>query len=103
MGFLHQILPNTHLLSYWNSYFNGIALDFARDKQCYLRKAKFLLNLHLADTKSTKYKSKLDTLAASLTGDSKGALTQGQPHVARHILLVLSSVNNRLMRIKSAN
>lgn len=45
----------------WNSYFNGIALDLARGKQSYLKKAKFL-NLHLADTKSTNTNQNLTHL-----------------------------------------
>lgn len=73
----------------WNSYFNGLALDLARGKQCYLRKAKFLLNLHLADTGSTNTNQ---NLAHSLhpshvhlwcLSDPNKALTQKHPDLAR--------------------
>lgn len=85
---LLQILPNTipcHCPVSWNSYFNGIALELARGKQRYLRKAKFLLHLHLADTKSTNTNQSCH-ICASLTSAwvTQTRSWQRHPHLARH-------------------
>lgn len=110
---LLQILPNTqspcHCPISWNSYFNGISLDIARGKQW---KADFQLNLHLAEHQASKYKSKPDTLAASLTcavtvpkrgPDTETSWFCKEFHyllTTKHILHVLSSANNRVMMLK---
>lgn len=73
----------------WNFYFNGIALDIAGGKQCYWRKADFLLNLHLADTKSSNTNQNLTHLLhpsqvqLQCLGDPNEALTQRHPDLAR--------------------
>lgn len=62
----------------WSSYFNGIALDLARGKQSYLRKAKFL-NLHLADTKSTNTNQNLTHLLHPSHVNCSAWVTQRRP------------------------
>lgn len=72
----------------WNSYFNSIALDIARGKQCYLRKADFL-NLHLTDIKSSNTNQNLTHLLHPshvqlwCLGDPNEALSQRHPDFAR--------------------
>lgn len=74
----------------WSSYFKGIALDLARGKQCYLRKAEFLLNLHLADTEPRNTNQNLTHLLhpshvqLQCLGDPNKALTQRHPDLTRY-------------------
>lgn len=85
----HTVTIPCHCPISWNSYFNGIALDIAGGKQCYWRKADFLLNLHLADTKSSNPNPNLTHLLQpsqvqlQCLGDPNEALTPRHPDLAR--------------------
>lgn len=51
-----------------SSYFNGTALDLARGKQCYMRKAEFPLDLHTQTPSLQIQVRKTDTFAVTVPG-----------------------------------